>query len=69
MNFKHHRAFQVVVAAFFTGCLLFVFSRNSEQTNWPHGLNHLSRDTVDDSVLAHIQNQTLGVRLDRLRCL
>ncbi|KAJ5912336.1 hypothetical protein N7504_001219 [Penicillium tannophilum] len=60
MNFKHHRAFQVVVAAFFTGCLLFVFSRNSEQTNWPHGLNHLSRDTVDDSVLAHIQNQTLG---------
>lgn len=70
MNFKHHRAFQVVVAAFFTGLLLFIFSRSSERkAHWPHGLSHFSRNIVDDTVLAHTQNHTLGVRLDKLRCL
>jgi hypothetical protein len=65
MNFKGYRALQVLVAAFFTCLLFFLFSGSSQNIHWPQGWgsSHLSRNVVDDRYLAHVLNQTLGVRL------
>lgn len=63
MNFKGYRALQVVVATFFICLLFFLFSGNSENIHWPQRSSHPSRNVVDDKHLAHVLNETLGVRL------